>query len=159
MLHAHFLRSLVIIVSILAFIALAMNIYDPHIPVVQEEQVQVEEQAEPTIVEFVPVTLSATQLILNKGEAKDILLSIENKYEEQKEYSIMLDCTDYQATGCTKLVVSSQVKFTVPAKQKASTPITLRALSDIQEGTYELFVSVRQDDKTYGREQLFVQVK
>ncbi|MBW2987819.1 hypothetical protein KY336_04680 [Candidatus Woesearchaeota archaeon] len=158
MTHSHFLRTLVIIVAILAFIALAMNIYNPHIPVEDGTQAQIEAPAE-TAVEFVPVTLSATQLILNKGEAKDVLLSIENKYEEQKEYSIVLDCTDYQGTGCTKLVASTQVKFIVPAKQKASTPITLRALSDIQEGTYELYVSVRQDDKTYGKEQLFIQVK
>jgi uncharacterized membrane protein len=156
--HDHFLRNLVIVVAVLAFIALAMNMYNPHIPVEQEEQVQVEEPKEP-VMEFVPVTLSATQLILDNGEAKDITLTIENKYEEQKEYSIILDCTDYQGTGCSKLIASSQVKFIVPAKQKASTPITLRALSDIQKGTYELFISVRQNDKTYGNEQLFVQVK
>ncbi len=159
--HGHFLRNLVIIIVILAFVALAVNLYKP-VPVQQPytELLPVNEQVETPVEEkLVPLSLSATQLVLMQGEGSDIVLTIGNNYETAKEFEIIIDCTDYQGTGCAKLDIRGEVKLTIPPKQLGKTTISINTLSDIEKGTYELFVYARQNDKTHGKEQLFVQVK
>jgi hypothetical protein len=158
--HGHFLRNLVIIIVILAFVALAVNLYKPVPTQHYAELPPVEEQVEtPVEDKFVPVSLSATQLVLMQGEGRDIVLTIGNNYEAAKEFQIVIDCTDYQGTGCAKLDIRGEEKITVPPKQLGKTSISINTLSDTEKGTYELFVYARQNDKTHGKEQLFVQVK
>ncbi|MBW3017915.1 hypothetical protein KY325_02035, partial [Candidatus Woesearchaeota archaeon] len=90
---------------------------------------------------------------------RDIVLTIGNNYETPKEFQIVIDCTDYQGTGCAKLDIRGEEKIIVPANQLGKTSISINTLSDIEIGTYELFIYARQNDKTYGKEQLFMQVK
>ena len=159
--HAHFIRNLVIVIVILAFIALVMNFYNPHIPEHSYTELPpIEEKVEtPVKHKLAPVSLSATELVLLQGESRDIVLTIGNNYETAKDFEIIIDCVDYQGTGCAKMDIKSQIKFTVPPKSIEKTPISINTLSDIEKGNYELFFYVRQNSKTYGKEQLFVQIK
>ncbi|MBD3259536.1 hypothetical protein GF371_02785 [Candidatus Woesearchaeota archaeon] len=159
--HGHFLRNLVIVIVVLAFVALAVNLYQPA-PTMQPytELPPVEEEVEtPVMQRLTPVSLSATQLVLMQGESRDITLTVGNNYETAKEFELIIDCTDYQGTGCAKLDIRGEDKLTVPAEQLKNTQISINTLSDIEKGTYELLVYARQNNKTHGKEQLFIQIK
>ena len=102
------------------------------------------------------VVLSKNVIKIDRLQKEDLYLGIMNKYEDKKEFSLVINCI---AGNCDKnLVLQAFPTIGIEGGKKGAFPMRVLAQANANKGEYQYEFSVMKDYQVYGKEILSVVV-
>jgi len=102
------------------------------------------------------VVLSEKVIEVDRQQSEDFYLGIMNKYEDKKEFSLVIACS---SGNCDKsLVLQAFPTIGIEGGKKGAFPMRIQALVNADKGEYQYEFFVMKDDQVYGKEVLSVVV-
>ena len=102
------------------------------------------------------VVLSEKVIEIDRQQSEDFYLGIMNKYEDKKEFSLVINCL---SGNCDEsLVLQAFPTIGIEGGKKGAFPMRIQALVNADKGEYQYEFSVMKEDKVYGKEVLSVVV-